>query len=70
MSTLSTSLRGYLGIDVAKLKLDVVLLLEERHTHRIFALPHENLPLSASSISIPAIPFWSLLLGRCFAHQL
>jgi transposase len=37
MPTSSTHLRAYLGIDVAKLKLDVVLLLEERHTHRIFA---------------------------------
>src|SRR3984893_11812913 len=34
------------------------------------ALPHENLPLSASSISFPPILFWSPLLGRCFAHQL
>ncbi len=34
------------------------------------ALPHENLPLSASSISFPPILFWSLLLGNCFAHQL
>ena len=37
MSTSSTSLRAWLGIDVAKLKLDGVLLLEERHVHRIFA---------------------------------
>jgi transposase len=37
MPTSSTRLRAYLGMDVAKLNLDVVLLLEERHTHRIFA---------------------------------
>jgi hypothetical protein len=37
MPTSSTRLRAYLGMGVAKLKLDVVLLLEERHTHRIFA---------------------------------
>jgi transposase len=37
MPTSSTDLRAYLGIDVAKLKLDVVFLLEDRHIHRIFA---------------------------------
>ena len=35
--TSSTSQKAYLGIDVAKLKLDAVLLLEEHHCHRIFA---------------------------------
>ena len=49
------------------LRQDVTLFAEGT---KFAALPHENLPLSASSISIPAIPFWSLLLGRCFAHQL
>jgi transposase len=37
MSITSTPPRVSLGIDVAKLKLDVVLLLEDRPTHRIFA---------------------------------
>src|SRR5436853_5181057 len=37
MPTSPTQLRAYLGIDVAKLKLDVVLLLEDHHVHRIFA---------------------------------
>ena len=34
------------------------------------ALPHENLPLSASSISFPPILYWSLLQDSDFAHQL
>jgi Transposase len=37
MPTSSTCPKAYLGIDVAKLKLDVVLLLEQRHVHRLFA---------------------------------
>ncbi len=42
MPTSSTLLRAYLGIDVAKLKLDVVLLLEDRHVHHIFANSEEG----------------------------
>src|SRR5947209_19390921 len=34
------------------------------------ALPHENLPFSASSISFPPILYWSLLQGRNVAHPL
>src|SRR5207253_10271048 len=34
------------------------------------ALPHKNLPFSASSISFPPIRYWSLLQDRIFAHQL
>src|SRR5258706_13031931 len=34
------------------------------------ALPHENLPLSASRISFPPILYWSLLQDRDFTHQL
>ncbi len=34
------------------------------------ALPHENLPFSASSISFPPIRYWSLLQARNFAHPL
>ncbi len=37
MSTSPTLMRASLGIDVAKLKLDVVLLLEDHHVHRVFA---------------------------------
>jgi hypothetical protein len=34
------------------------------------AVPHENLPLSASSISFPQILDWSLPQGCPFVHQL
>ena len=34
------------------------------------ALPHKNLPLSASSLSFPPMRSWSLLQDRIFAHQL
>jgi len=34
------------------------------------ALPHKNLPFSASSISFPPIRYWSLLQVRNVAHPL
>src|SRR5262249_16134255 len=37
MPTSPTQLRAHLGIDEAKLKLDVVLLLEDHDVHRMFA---------------------------------
>ncbi len=37
MPATSLSLKTSMGIDVAKLKLDVVLLLEDKHIHHIFA---------------------------------
>jgi hypothetical protein len=43
---------------------------KKRHAGCPNALPHENLPFFASSISFPPILNWSLLQVRNFAHPL
>src|SRR2546423_5983909 len=43
---------------------------DDESPFRWSALPHKNLPFSASSISFPPILYWSLLQDRIFTHQL